>query len=370
MQQFNRNFSILLLFALLWIVPKHCHAEFIREIVWPRFPTDSEIEKAYQVASQLDHPLWVSKAYKFHNPRLLRKNVDGRLYSYTIDDGAVNARMGVVFYKVAGGKVLWSWLDYDNAQNEWKFRTQVRGEGSFTDAELIRKAEIEVDEIYKPESNHGYGYTPGFPDLDSSEWEVVTGSGGTSDLPVLPIAVGTGVTLAVLGAAKKLLAKSNAAQKPQAQEKAESRDKKNEVVGYVLQLSSDRLEVAVGRPAPLRVNVWKVDGWGTPTVATDASITLSHPNTREIVVDPVTVNGGVLNASVRLLGTPTVPEAEIKVRAQTNTSSHEATVKIGWVKKARFRLKVRPSDLQELSLNNPEVRNSLAREFYVDINIP
>jgi len=107
--------------------------------------------------------------------------------------------------------------------------------------------------------------SPVSPQDDGIPWAVVIGGIGV-------LAAG-GVTVAA--AAAGLAARSRKKRKPA--EKDKDQRKEDDTVGYILQLSHDRLTLQAGEPTPLETAVWRVDSEGQYSIASDAQIALRPP---------------------------------------------------------------------------------------------
>lgn len=121
-----------------------------------------------------------------------------------------------------------------------------------------------------------------------------TPSGGLGPLGVIGV-IGT-ITALVLAAARKI-AKNQ--KKTTTQKQEPENEDKDTPIGYVLQLSANRLEVASGRPQQLAVAVWKVDSTGTPSRDAEATVRLTLPKELPgLSVQPREGSCGVLRTTI------------------------------------------------------------------------
>lgn len=113
-------------------------------------------------------------------------------------------------------------------------------------------------------------------------------------------------------------------------------------VGYVLQLSHDRLTLQAGERVALTVTVWAVDHTGATSLASSASISLSPP--RGIVAAPTTGRGRLVT---QLTAMPEVIEGThaLEVSAEAGGSTYSARVAIAAGAAYTYTLEVTPPTL-------------------------
>ena len=127
-------------------------------------------------------------------------------------------------------------------------------------AQMEREADAFIATFRFPRSAPPPTIAPTPPQDGDFPWEVVIGG------------------LAALGlaaAARALVTRAKARPKPKSEPEKEK--KEQETVGYILQLSHNRLEMRTGEAAQLEAAVWRVDSKGQYTLASDAQIRLLPP---------------------------------------------------------------------------------------------
>lgn len=149
------------------------------------------------------------------------------------------------------------------------------------------------------------------PQDDGIPWAVIIGGIGA-------VAAG-GLTVAA--AAAGLAARSRTRRKPGEGEKEER--KEDDTVGYILQLSHDRLAMQVGEPTPLEGAVWRVDSKGQYSLASDARIGFRPP--RGIAVLPAQGMGRV-TTQIEQRDPNVGGEQILTVEAQAGPERHAAQV--------------------------------------------
>jgi hypothetical protein len=155
-------------------------------------------------------------------------------------------------------------------------------------------------------------------------------SGGTPWKTVAGI--GAAAAIALAAAAKAIAAKAAAAKaaaaasaRKTADKKAEKNEDPGRAVGYVLQLSNDRLTLNSDESVTLTATVWAVDSRGTTALASAAAISLSAP--AGIIASPAAGSGRVVT---HLRATPELAQGThmLAVTAQAGGSTYSASVSI------------------------------------------
>jgi hypothetical protein len=160
-------------------------------------------------------------------------------------------------------------------------------------------------------------------DSEEVPWGLVVGVGGAAAV------VAAAAAAAIKAAANKNKPKGKTAATPN---KAQTKEKKSEPkqpVVYVLQLSSDHLTVTENAPAPLTVQVWKVDPkTKTCQTASEAVIDASPPSGLPMLQLSGRPSPGRLDCQLQLGGPVQISQAVLQVRAQAGGSSHGADVRL------------------------------------------
>ena len=151
------------------------------------------------------------------------------------------------------------------------------------------------------------------PDTDDNSWITVIGA----------LAAGGGA-LAI--AAKTMAARSKKKPKSDKDKKKEHEDE--EAVGYILQISTDKLVVNEEQPSKLEATVWEVDSQGRYKRAQGAALAIEQPaNTNFLHIAPRRAQG-TLQSSVSLVGKVSVPSLQLTVTGSANGSSSSAQVTV------------------------------------------
>lgn len=200
-------------------------------------------------------------------------------------------RWGVDVLRTTGMMSLaWTWVEDDI-----RFRVEVRTSTS--------EAESEPHLARIADAMHAAPRPGRIPVSDGDSWKTAVGMGAAG--------------AAAVAAAAKLLAsifnRGNGRKKS-------VKDKKNETgetVGYVLQLSTEEIDLSSGVPAPLTVTAWAVDSKGGYRPAPRASITVTPSGVaaRYVSVKPDRGNGNLACqvATSGGAGTPTEAEGSLNV---------------------------------------------------------
>lgn len=113
-------------------------------------------------------------------------------------------------------------------------------------------------------------------------WNVVVGGA---------VLIGVGGAIAV-SRRKKKGAPPTASPAP-ARPVAEKKEEKEKVARYILQISTDRIEVSREQPSEIAVMVWKQAGSQPPEPAPEAAVTLVLPAGKGVTVSPSTGQGQI-----------------------------------------------------------------------------
>ncbi len=143
--------------------------------------------------------------------------------------------------------------------------------------------------------------------------------------------------VAVAAAARALAARAK--KKPKTDKgKKKKREDEEKAVGYILQISSDRLVVSEAQPAILEATVWEVDSRGGTKRAPGASLAIEQPaNSNFLHVAPRRAQGS-LQSNLSLVGKVTVPSLQLIVTGSANGSSSSAQVTVEFAGETQIRI--------------------------------
>ncbi|MDQ7821393.1 MAG: hypothetical protein RDV48_01225 [Candidatus Eremiobacteraeota bacterium] len=336
---------------------------------WPdRLPTDQELANAAQEAAardswvehgNIDMPgqpgsgndgsvrkktLSVARILKVHNPELMN---DPR----EVNNIHVEASDALVLFKdvyessgpsTVGAPYRESWCLYMLKYEASKGFSFVQIVPTFQTARIVTsfKSSPSDETLLSSISAFLASYydntamATGLP-YDSSEraWGFAAPRGGDpGELPQWVIVAGGAAAVAAAAAAiKKALEAAAKAKKPAKKddrEPPEKKEKKKKQKHYILQLSSQSLEVANEKPASLRVAAWEVDESGSYMPAGSASLRITVPPQASFLrVSPASGTGS-LDASVALAETPGENAVELTVTGSAGNVTTQASVKV------------------------------------------
>jgi len=336
-----------------------CCAPVAHAANWPRLPTDAEMQDAANEASARmggRRTIYSSGPVPHHDPvrfaaGVSAVEVSGAFLAEAWEAGggtiSVNGQaVGTEPVKVYGSALRLFWAD-----GGFVFApTTPRKPGEFTPAlEMIEASALaaslrseaavraHVDRHFAPRPD-GYGYVRGFP-VDVSP-----------ELPI-EVVIGGGVAAVVVAGAALIRRRRRTSPSPSNttdnddnngddndsdndsdNDDQEDETDDDEVVGHVLQLGVDRLQLAAGETGVVPVSVWRVKQGGAVEPEPDATITVRTSEAR-LTVTPTSSKGAQtslsLTADAALQGTVTVTvTAHVSTKAGAVTRDATITVDV------------------------------------------
>jgi hypothetical protein len=277
-----------------------------KQTPWPRLPTDAELDTA--TGSVLS---WLES----NNPEGIKFD-KVEVVKYTYCEGNYRTKNGELFIRYkwhwVGGGGEEKWLDgganfiliYLTGENRFDFCLN----GA---PPMLPMVETSPDFIlgFSDEACKVVSKKKPTEPTEEKPWETVIGTAAAA-------------ASAILSAASVLVKKS----KGKSQKETNQKEKEKETVGYILQLSADRIPVGPGKPGLLMATAWRVNAAGGRVLASEAALTAEPPKEPAgLKVQPLSGQGR-LQMSISMEEAAASAEVPMTVKAAAPGGATSATV--------------------------------------------